>query len=218
MSLEGQVKKFGRVYYDPTQMANIFGFAKLVDKYRISYDSDVEDTFSVHTEDGVVKFTRSDEGLYVYKPTSDFLKEVAGTKGMQPPANFQAQEVSMMVSTVKENLMGYTKRQIEDAKRARRLYHIVGCPTVENFKHILRQNIIKNCPVTIDDVNIAEKSYGPDIGALKAKTTRMAPPRVKEDLVDIPPELLEKHANLVYCMDIMYVNGMPMLMGIDRSL
>jgi hypothetical protein len=36
--------------------------------------------------------------------------------------------------------------------------------------------------------------------------------------VDIPPELLERHQDLTYCMDIMYVNGMPMLTGIDRSI
>ena len=32
--------------------------------------------------------------------------------------------------------------------------------------------IIKNCPVTIEDVNIAEKIFGADIGTMKGKTTR----------------------------------------------
>jgi hypothetical protein len=36
--------------------------------------------------------------------------------------------------------------------------------------------------------------------------------------VEIPPELLAQHQDLVFCMDIMYVNGMPMLTGIDRSI
>jgi hypothetical protein len=151
MALEGQVDGFGRVYYDPTQMANIFGFAKLADNHRIVYDSEKEDAFHVYMDHGIVKFTRTDEGLYVYKPTPKFLQAVAATKGMKPLANYQAHETSLLVSTVSENKLGYTKRQFDDAKRARRLYHIVGCPTVENFKHILRQNIIKNCPVTIDE-------------------------------------------------------------------
>ena len=56
------------------------------------------------------------------------------------------------------------------------------------------------------------------IGALKGKTTRKAPPRVKEDNVAVPPELLADHKNLVLCMDLMFVNGMPMLTGIDRSV
>ena len=70
-------------------------------------------------------------------PSKNYLKVVAEAKGMMPPEKSHADKVSCMVSTVNENKLGYTKRQFEDAKRARRLYHIVGCPTVENFKHIL---------------------------------------------------------------------------------
>ena len=43
---------------------------------------------------------------------------------------------------------------------------------MENFKHVLHQNLIKNCPVMVEDVTIAEKIYGPDISALKGKGTR----------------------------------------------
>ncbi|MGC8551180.1 MAG: hypothetical protein ACP5M4_16005, partial [Acidobacteriaceae bacterium] len=89
---------------------------------------------------------------------------------------------------------------------------------IENFKNILRQNIIQNCPVTPADVDWAEKIFGPDTGTLKGRTTSKAPPRVKEDLVEVPLELKEKHKNLTFCMDILYVNGMPMLTGIDRSI
>ena len=56
------------------------------------------------------------------------------------------------MSSVSENRKGYTERQFNEAKRARKLYHIVGCPTVENFKHILCENIIRNCPVTVEDL------------------------------------------------------------------
>jgi hypothetical protein len=72
--------------------------------------------------------------------------------------------------------------------------------------------------VTADDVNIAEKIFGGDIGALKGKSTRSRPTTVKDDLVEISPELLEQHQELTYCMDIMYVNGMPMMTGIDQSI
>jgi hypothetical protein len=107
-----------------------------------------------------------------------------------------------MITTVRENKKNYTQRQFDSTKRARRLYHIIGRPTVANFKHILCQNIIRNCPVTAEDVNIAEKIFGGDIGALKGKTTRRHPTPVQDDLVEIPPELLEQHQALTYCMDI----------------
>jgi hypothetical protein len=160
----------------------------------------------------VIKFTRTPDGLYAYKPSEAYKKHVADSN------ETGRHYVDNMVSTVRENMMGYTQRQFENAKQARRLYHIVGCPTVANFKHILRQNIIKNCPVTAEHVNIAKKIFGGDIGTLKGKSTRRRPTTVAEDLVEIPPELLEQHQGLTYCMDIMYVNGMPMLTGIDRSI
>ena len=91
-----------------------------------------------------------------------------------------------MVSTVAENGSNYSGEQCERAKRARRLYHSVGTPTVKNFKHSLRTNHIKDCPVTERDVNIAEKIFGPDVGSLKSKTTRRKPEAVKEDEIEVP--------------------------------
>jgi hypothetical protein len=119
--------------------------------------------------------------------------------------------VRNMITSVQGNTKDSIQRQFKNAKRARRRYLIVGCPRVENFNHILRQNIIKNHPVTADDVNIAEKMFGGDIGALKDKSTRSRPTPVKDDLVEIPPELLEQHQDLTYCMEIIYVNIMPMM-------
>ncbi|MGC8533006.1 MAG: hypothetical protein ACP5M1_13310, partial [Acidiphilium sp.] len=42
IGLEGQVKGFGKVYYNPTMMANIFGLSEMVDRCRVTFDSDVE--------------------------------------------------------------------------------------------------------------------------------------------------------------------------------
>ena len=43
-----------------------------------------------------------------------------------------------MVQTVDENKIGYTKQQMERAKAARKLYHIVGSPAVEALKAMLK--------------------------------------------------------------------------------
>ena len=78
---------------------------------------------------------------------------------------------------------GYTQRQFDQSKRDRKLYHNVGCPTVENFKHLIRQNMIKNRPVTAEDFNISERIFGSGIGALKVNTTRQTPNQVQDDTV-----------------------------------
>ena len=47
---------------------------------------------------------------------------------------------------------------------------------------------------------------------------RIKPPVVREDNIEIPQELLQRYNDLTYCMDIMYVNGMPMLTGLDKTI
>jgi hypothetical protein len=79
-------------------------------------------------------------------------------------------------------------------------------------------NIIKNCPVTTEDFNIAEKIFGKDISSLKGKSTRQKPKPVREDLLEIPKELIEKHHNIQLCMDTMYVNQCGMLTAIDGTI
>jgi hypothetical protein len=51
----GVVNGFGEACYDPDQVANIFGFAKLEDQCRFTYDSCIENAFNVHTNDGQVQ-------------------------------------------------------------------------------------------------------------------------------------------------------------------
>ena len=36
--------------------------------------------------------------------------------------------------------------------------------------------------------------------------------------MEILDEIKEKHGDLTFCMDIMYVNGMPMITGIDQTI
>ena len=167
-------------------MQTFFGFGDLVDEHWITYDSAKEDAFLVHMKEKTVKFTQTPVGLYQFKVPKtykNYLKKKKETK----------LETSNMVQTVDENKIGYTKQQVERAKAARKLYHIVGSPTVEVFKVMLKGNVIKNCPVTAADVDTAEKIYGPAISSLKGKTTRKTPKAVVADEVLIPQEQLTKH-------------------------
>jgi hypothetical protein len=50
--------------------------------------------------------------------------------------------------------------------------------------------------------------FGPDIGALKRKSTRKVPVPVKTDEIEIPTELKERHQDLTLCIDIVFVIGM----------
>ena len=76
------------------------------------------------------------------------------------------------VNTVSENKEGFTKRQIKGAETARTLYATLSYPSMKDFKWVIRSNQIKDCPVTVQDVDVALKIWGKNIAALKGKTTR----------------------------------------------
>ena len=197
------VPGFGKVWFHDSAIANIFGFANLVDKHRITYDSAKEDAFIVHVKGKQLKFKRTKNGLYQYEV---------------PPSYKTNLEISNVIDTVAENRMGYTQRQFDRAKLARKLYHTIGTPTVSSFKAALRGNMIKNCPVTSKDVQIAEEIFGPSVSSLKGKSTRRAPKPVISDWIEIPKELILKHHEIELCMDTMFVNDVGMLTAIDRTI
>ena len=58
LTVDADVEGIGVAKYDPQQIANIFGFSHMVDKYHVTYDSNVEDAFFVHTNHKVIKFTQ----------------------------------------------------------------------------------------------------------------------------------------------------------------
>ena len=205
-----QVPGFGQVWYNEKAIANIFGLSDLKKKHRVTYDSEKEDAFLVHENGKVIlKFECSEDGLYIYEVPRAYRDGLVKNK---------TKGKNNLVNTVAENRKGYTLRQFERAKKARALYHIVGTPTVENFKALLKMNVIKNCPVTSEDVTMAEKIFGPDISNLKGKSTRKKVESVREDNIEIPKELIEQHREIDLCMDTMYVNEVGMLTTIDRTV
>ena len=81
----------------------------------------------------------------------------------------QCQGHVFAVNTVKDNKKNFTNNDYLQAIRARELQVTVRCPSDKDLIKILKANSLPNCPVTPRDVLIADKLFGPDIGALKAK-------------------------------------------------
>jgi len=123
-----------------------------------------------------------------------------------------------MVTTVDENHCAFMHRQFEKEKQAWHLHHIMGKPTIENLKALIKMIAIKDFPVQMEDVDIAIKIFGPDIGTLKGKSIRHPPNPVRENLIEIPAAIKAEHRDLTLCIDIMSVNGQPLLTAIDRRI
>jgi hypothetical protein len=148
-----------------------------------------------------LKFECNLEGLYSYKVSDEYLKKQ-----------------SRLINTVKEKRVGYTQRRFEQAKKAQELYHIVGKPTTELFKTLIKMNAIKNCPMTTEDVNNTEKIFGANMSSLRGKLTRRKSTPVQEDIVEIPVELISHYRETDLCIDIMYVNKCGFMTTIDQTI
>ncbi len=59
------------------------------------------------------------------------------------------------IQTVRGNYEGYTKREVMQAKEARRAQAMMGNPSKKDYKGMVSNNLIPNCPVTSKDVSNA---------------------------------------------------------------
>jgi hypothetical protein len=79
-------------------------------------------------------------------------------------------------------------------------------------------NAIKNCPVTTEDVNNANKIFGADMLSLRGKSTRRKSTPVREDVIKIPEELISQNRKIDLCIDIMYVNECGIMTTINQTI
>ena len=79
-------------------------------------------------------------------------------------------------------------------------------------------NAIKNNPVTMEDVDIVQKIFGPDIATLKGKTTHRAPVTVINDCIKIPRELITTQYSITLCLDGIKVNDTSFLTTISKNI
>jgi hypothetical protein len=95
------VNRFGKVWYNKDSvLANIFGLAEMRKKYRITYDSETEDAFIVHTPERQVRFKPLKNGLYSLNPKKE-------THHQTTDGRFQ------LVNTLEDNKKFFTPRQFK---------------------------------------------------------------------------------------------------------
>ena len=170
----GDLPGYGTVWYHPDGIANILSLSKVKEKYRVNFDSDINNHFVVHCPDGTQRiFQQSSRGLY-FLDTSLTPQPTSNTKG------------TVLVTTVADNANSFSNANYAQAVLARKIQKIIGCPTTHSFIHFLDNNLLPNCPVNRKDVLRAEQIFGPDVGSLKGKTVKRQPPRVAVEEVSLP--------------------------------
>ena len=202
-NLIGVLPGYGTVWYHPNGIANILSLSKVKEKYRVTFDSDINSQFMVHCTDGTQRICQqSPRGLY-FLDTSLTPQPTSGGHG------------TVLVTTVADNANSFSNSDYAQAVLARKIQKIIGRPTTRSFIHILDNTLLPNCPVNGKDVLRAEQIFGPDIGSLKGETVRRQPRRVQVEEVALPATIQEHYNEVILACDIMYVNKIPFLMSIS---
>jgi len=158
----------------------------------------------VHAEHGTIEFMKDGSGLHACVFSDECKKHVEEEKKKmkQEQQHTMAQE---------EKMPCCAPAQAKAAREARTLCHNVSPQTVENFKAIMRGNMIKNCPAAVKDAEMAEDMFGPDVSHSKSASTRSSPRPAKHDEIAVPKEIHQKLKEIAFHVDAMHVNGLPFL-------
>jgi len=172
------------------------------------------------TNELVMKFICKNK-VYLFKPSKKFFEEASHHRQLRNNDKAQGSmddsEVAM-VQTVKKNLEGYMQREVARAKVAMRMWRMMGAPSKCVFKAFLRMNQVKNCPVICEDVDIAEKIWGVPVALIKGKSTHVKREAIRDNLIDLPKELLDLGRSTVLCMDILKINTVYFLIMINKTI
>ena len=91
-------------------------------------------------------------------------------------------------------------------------------PGVRQLYKIADQNLLRNSPINRADIRAAEDIFGPNLGALKGKTPARHSTVVSGGRDGVPPDILDRHRDLVVSMDIFFINKIPFLLTTSRNL
>ena len=187
------------VWFNPEGIANILSMNNVAKYFRIKMDTKTGDEIIVSSHKQSMRFRPTNKGLYV--------------TGLDPTTD----NAWTLITTVKDQMAQYTRRQRNGALAARRLQNIVMHPSSRALVDIVDKHL-RGCDITRGDVLVADDIYGANLGSLKGKTVHRPNPHVVSGVDPVPSEVLERHQSLDLAIDIMFVNKIPFFITMTRGL
>ncbi len=86
------------------------------------------------------------------------------------------------------------------------------------FKFMVRDNLINNCPVTLESIKVANDVFGLDVVSIQMEMVWHTPEHADPAYVDIPLEIKNQNLNVIANVDVMFVNGLPFLVFISWNI
>jgi hypothetical protein len=208
VNLEGRLGDIGTVYYSKDASANILSMSCLVDSgAKVKYDPKAN-RFTVQPRRSATiysfcrkKVNNNDSKFYVCN--MDTMVATVPTD--------HSSDAEILVATVAQNMVRYTKREVSAAQKSRELLARLGYPSVENAIAMLRDGT--GFDVTPYDFQVADAIWGPDIASLRGKTTK-AKSMIPDSTLGVP--IVQQQQTLV--VDIMFIDQVSTLVAISYPL
>lgn len=175
----GWLPGFFPVWYNPQSMMNILAWCDVRRKFRITTDTDISDEINVHI---------SANEIMVFKEVASGLYMLNNHNINSPVTNYS------FLSLVNQNRSNFNRRDLLAIDRARNLYRSLGMPGYSTFLHLIQNNLIRNNPVTVTDVQRCLFVCGPDTASLQGRSVRRRPePIPTVGYVPLPAIVLNLH-------------------------
>ena len=209
--------------YLPDGIANIISMHELEEMYRITYDS-WAGYYAVHTPKGEVQFYKDEQGLpYLDLEESSEAAVMllhqgedlcADTTEMEPVS----EGTVALVQTVQGNYEGYTKRKVLKAKEVRRAQAMMGNASKKDYKTMVSNNLIPECPITSTDITNVRAIFGPDLPSVRGKMAWTTPAPVVADYVAVPQSLVDGNKAITLAADVFFVDGITFLLTVVQRI
>ena len=108
---------------------------------------------------------------------------------------------SSYVQTVSSNKSLYTVQEIEGADKAVALQQYIGWPGTTTYINYIKNNLIKNCPVSIADVQRALTIYRRPTPTLQGKMTQIKLKPADETYIPLLDLIAPEHTKVILDMD-----------------
>ena len=116
--------------------------------------------FVVHKPIGLTRtFKQSRKGLFYLNMRMEDRKQTS------------RKNATVLINTIEDNRNKYSKI-------ARCLQTVIGLPSNRPYKSILKNNLLKNCPINTGNVNATDNIWGSNLGCLQCKPYTYKPHQI----------------------------------------
>ena len=95
---------------------------------------------------------------------------------------------------------------------------IIGHPSERDFKSLVINNMVQNCPITASEVTKYHTMFGLNLAGARGKTVQQKLDRVVMYYVASPNNFIKIHKFVTLVVDVIFVNVRPLLITIPHGI